>query len=166
MPETRQASRMELNDDERIEKTIEKVLNNQSFIKRIVETATAVIRELYEERIKALEAKCNLLLNCFAEVLALPIMSGKIEEGFVRAQSDNLPEVNNFMVAEYFANNDCYSALELCEVKEDRAARANYGMSAVFFLKSKQLKTLKQQLRKPDQPLQQVVNRISEHDYF
>ncbi|KAK4881344.1 hypothetical protein RN001_004663 [Aquatica leii] len=61
MPETRQASRMELNDDERIEKTIEKVLNNQSFIKRIVETATAVIRELYEERIKALEAKVCLL---------------------------------------------------------------------------------------------------------
>ncbi|KAK4886135.1 hypothetical protein RN001_002406 [Aquatica leii] len=62
MPETRQASRMELNDDERIEKTIEKVLNNQSFIKRIVETATAVIRELYEERIKALEAKLSLLI--------------------------------------------------------------------------------------------------------
>ncbi|KYM96997.1 hypothetical protein ALC62_12331 [Cyphomyrmex costatus] len=53
---------------------------------------------------------------------------------FVRAQSDNLPTVNIFMVTEFFKNNECFNVAESRGVKTDRSKRENYGDSAVGYV--------------------------------
>lgn len=42
------------------------------------------------------------------------------EEGYSKAQSDNLPIVDMFMVADFIKNNDCFSLGEVRGVKTNK----------------------------------------------
>ena len=43
-----------------------------------------------------------------------------LRENFVRAQSDNLPEVNVMMVLDYFQHHDCFNIVESAGIKMER----------------------------------------------
>ncbi|KAF5277320.1 hypothetical protein FQR65_LT16010 [Abscondita terminalis] len=64
-------------------------------------------------------------------------MSGKrirFEEGYIQTQSNNLPKVDSWMVAQYFANSECFSAEEMRGVKSTSAGRENYGDEGVGYV--------------------------------
>lgn len=44
----------------------------------------------------------------------------EMELGFVKADSRNLPDINHFMVAEFFSNSDLYVSAEMRAVKNQR----------------------------------------------
>jgi hypothetical protein len=44
-------------------------------------------------------------------------MSRKVVEGFVPAQSNNMPKIDSWMVAQYLSNNECFNAPEMPGVK-------------------------------------------------
>ncbi|KAF2906070.1 hypothetical protein ILUMI_00107 [Ignelater luminosus] len=47
-------------------------------------------------------------------------MDLKVDKEFLQAKSDNLPQIDVFMVAEFFRNDECFTASELSGVKEKK----------------------------------------------
>ncbi|KAK5639483.1 hypothetical protein RI129_011221 [Pyrocoelia pectoralis] len=58
-------------------------------------------------------------------------------DGFVKAQSDNLPKVSVLMVTEFFASSECFNAAETRGVKLHKSQRENYGDSAIGYVELK-----------------------------
>ncbi|XP_072943451.1 uncharacterized protein [Epargyreus clarus] len=59
------------------------------------------------------------------------------EIGFVKAQSDNLPKIDAFMMTAYFASNPDFMSAEIKGVKAARSERESYGDSAVGYVQVK-----------------------------
>ncbi|CAG4938604.1 unnamed protein product [Colias eurytheme] len=59
------------------------------------------------------------------------------ETGFVKAQSDNLPKIDAFMMTAYFASNPDFTSAEIRGVKAARSTRESYGDSAVGYVQVK-----------------------------
>ncbi|KAF9411550.1 hypothetical protein HW555_009698, partial [Spodoptera exigua] len=59
------------------------------------------------------------------------------EAGFVKAQSDNLPKIDAFMMTAYFASNPDFTSAEIRGVKAARSTRESYGDSAVGYVQVK-----------------------------
>ncbi|XP_060807339.1 uncharacterized protein LOC132903320 isoform X2 [Amyelois transitella] len=59
------------------------------------------------------------------------------EAGFVKAQSDNLPKIDAFMMTSYFASNPDFTSAEIRGVKAARSTRESYGDSAVGYVQVK-----------------------------
>ncbi|KAF9808195.1 hypothetical protein SFRURICE_017347 [Spodoptera frugiperda] len=57
--------------------------------------------------------------------------------GYVKAQSDNLPKINVFMMTAYFTSNSDLTSTEIKGVKAARSARETYGDSAVGYVQVK-----------------------------
>ncbi|KAF5280940.1 hypothetical protein FQA39_LY17920 [Lamprigera yunnana] len=53
---------------------------------------------------------------------------------FMKAQSDNLPSVDLFMVIQFIARNDCYNAAEIRDVRALKSMRKDYINSAVGYV--------------------------------
>ncbi|GLV37568.1 uncharacterized protein CBL_20380 [Carabus blaptoides fortunei] len=60
-----------------------------------------------------------------------------VEPGFSKGQSDNLPYVDEFMVANYIKSHECYTSTELRGVKASRASREEYGDNAIGYVQVK-----------------------------
>ncbi|CAG9763417.1 unnamed protein product [Ceutorhynchus assimilis] len=58
-------------------------------------------------------------------------------EGFIKAQSDNLPLVDSLMIAEFFSKNELFTSAEQRGVKAKRSERESYGDSAVGYVELK-----------------------------
>ncbi|VEN48622.1 unnamed protein product [Callosobruchus maculatus] len=93
------------------------------------------------------------------------------ESGFVKAQSDNLPKMDAFMVAAFFANSPLYKSAEIRGIKADSAGRENYGDAALGYVQLKReghLCTVKAKIcpehkvRNKDYLVTLVVNEQSE----
>ncbi|XP_035435718.1 uncharacterized protein LOC118266384 [Spodoptera frugiperda] len=59
------------------------------------------------------------------------------DNGFVKAQSDNLPKIDAFMMTTYFASNPDFTSAEVKGVKAARSQRESYGDSAVGYVQIK-----------------------------
>ncbi|KAJ8710275.1 hypothetical protein PYW07_009641 [Mythimna separata] len=59
------------------------------------------------------------------------------DNGFVKAQSDNLPKIDAFMMTTYFALNPDFTSAEVKGVKAARSQRESYGDSAVEYVQIK-----------------------------
>ncbi|XP_075986122.1 uncharacterized protein LOC142983144 [Anticarsia gemmatalis] len=57
--------------------------------------------------------------------------------GFVKAQSDNLPKIDVFMMTTFFASNLDFTSTEIKGVKAARSGRETYGDSAVGYVQVK-----------------------------
>ncbi|KAF9422136.1 hypothetical protein HW555_002157 [Spodoptera exigua] len=64
-----------------------------------------------------------------------------MEDGFVKAESTNLPMVNTLMVAQYFASNPDLSicSAELRNVKTAMSGRESYGDDALGYVQLKRV---------------------------
>ncbi|KAF5308208.1 hypothetical protein FQR65_LT06388 [Abscondita terminalis] len=56
---------------------------------------------------------------------------------FVKAQSDNLPKLDSFMLVEFFNENKLFTSAEIRGIKADSAGRENYGDAAVSYVQVK-----------------------------
>ncbi|XP_051156855.1 uncharacterized protein LOC127278934 [Leptopilina boulardi] len=61
-------------------------------------------------------------------------MVNKLDPGFEKADTTNLPKINVFMVYEYITNNERYNAPEVRGVKATLSSRENYGDSAIGYV--------------------------------
>ncbi|KAF9416639.1 hypothetical protein HW555_006069 [Spodoptera exigua] len=62
-----------------------------------------------------------------------------MEDGFVKAESTNLPMVNTLMVAQYFASNPDFCSAELRNVKTAMSGRESYGDDALGYVQLKRV---------------------------
>ncbi|KAF9415527.1 hypothetical protein HW555_006846 [Spodoptera exigua] len=89
----------------------------------------------------ALECKTlqNNELNKQVEELTkeIKLLKTMTEAGFVKAQSDNLPKIDAFMMTAYFASNPDFTSAEIRGVKAARSTRESYGDSAVGYVQVK-----------------------------
>ncbi|KAJ8711958.1 hypothetical protein PYW08_008912 [Mythimna loreyi] len=60
-----------------------------------------------------------------------------MEDGFVKAESTNLPRINALMVAKFFACNPDFCSAELRNVKTSISGRESYGDDAVGYVQLK-----------------------------
>ncbi|KAJ8720818.1 hypothetical protein PYW08_006283 [Mythimna loreyi] len=60
-----------------------------------------------------------------------------MEDGFVKAESTNLPRINALMVAKFFACNPDFFSAELRNVKTSISGRESYGDDAVGYVQLK-----------------------------
>ncbi|KAJ8667697.1 hypothetical protein QAD02_009360 [Eretmocerus hayati] len=61
-------------------------------------------------------------------------MPVKLDTGFAKADSTNLPKVNCFMVWAYIVSNEKYNAPEVKGIKATLSSRESYGDSAVGYV--------------------------------
>ncbi|XP_043478494.1 uncharacterized protein LOC122513004 [Leptopilina heterotoma] len=61
-------------------------------------------------------------------------MVNKLDPGFEKADTTNLPKLSVFMVYEYITNNERYNAPEVRGVKATLSSRENYGDSAIGYV--------------------------------
>ncbi|XP_026741056.1 uncharacterized protein LOC113503360 [Trichoplusia ni] len=59
------------------------------------------------------------------------------DTGFVKAQSDNLPKIDVFMMSTFFASNPDFTSAEIKGVKATRSGRESYGDSAIGYVQVK-----------------------------
>ncbi|KAF5281934.1 hypothetical protein FQR65_LT14460 [Abscondita terminalis] len=64
-------------------------------------------------------------------------MTSKAKVDFVEARSDNLPKLDSFMVADFFANNPMFTSAEIRGVKADLSGRSSYGDNAIGYVQLK-----------------------------
>ncbi|KAK4882633.1 hypothetical protein RN001_005952 [Aquatica leii] len=74
------------------------------------------------------EQNYTLSINLFIS------MAASSSTDFVQAQSDNLPHVDIFMVMQYIASSDCYTAAEIKGIKALHSMRAKYINAAVGYV--------------------------------
>ncbi|CAM1330219.1 Uncharacterised protein g10244 [Pycnogonum litorale] len=60
-----------------------------------------------------------------------------MEDGWEKANSTNLPEVDPIMVQDYFTKDQRFFSAEMRAVKTDRSCRSSYGDTAVGYVQLK-----------------------------
>ncbi|KAJ8913304.1 hypothetical protein NQ315_010971 [Exocentrus adspersus] len=61
-----------------------------------------------------------------------------VDSGFIKADSGNLPEVDMFMVFDYFNKNKDFISAEMRGIKLLRSGRQSYGDNAIEYVQLKQ----------------------------
>ncbi|KAI4454199.1 hypothetical protein MML48_10g00004289 [Holotrichia oblita] len=65
-----------------------------------------------------------------------------VDNGFIKADSANLPEVDIFMVMDYFNRNKDFISAEMRGIKLLRSGRQSYGDNAIGYVQLKQTEAL------------------------
>ncbi|GBP22832.1 hypothetical protein EVAR_17186_1 [Eumeta japonica] len=66
----------------------------------------------------------------------------KVEKDFIKADSANLPKVDSFMIANFFASNPDFCSAEFRNVKTSVSSRQSYGDDAIGYVQLKRDHTL------------------------
>ncbi|GBP82900.1 hypothetical protein EVAR_66576_1 [Eumeta japonica] len=66
----------------------------------------------------------------------------KVEKDFIKADSANLPKVDSFMIANFFASNPDFCSAEFRNVKTSVSSRQSYGDDAIGYVQLKRDQTL------------------------
>ncbi|GBP70352.1 hypothetical protein EVAR_51675_1 [Eumeta japonica] len=66
----------------------------------------------------------------------------KVEKDFIKADSANLPKVDSFMIANFFASNPDFCSAEFRNVKTSVSSRQSYGDGAIGYVQLKRDHTL------------------------
>ncbi|KAG5871400.1 hypothetical protein JTB14_030676 [Gonioctena quinquepunctata] len=61
-----------------------------------------------------------------------------VDTGFIKADSANLPELDIFMVMDYFNENKDFISVEMRGIKLQRSGRQSYGDNAIGYVQLKQ----------------------------
>ncbi|KAG5863121.1 hypothetical protein JTB14_013063 [Gonioctena quinquepunctata] len=61
-----------------------------------------------------------------------------VDTGFIKADSANLPELDIFMVMDYFNKNKDFISVEMRGIKLQRSGRQSYGDNAIGYVQLKQ----------------------------
>ncbi|GBP53663.1 hypothetical protein EVAR_36032_1 [Eumeta japonica] len=61
----------------------------------------------------------------------------KVEKDFIKADSANLPKVDSFMIANFFASNPDFCSAEFRNVKTSVSSRQSYGDDAIGYVQLK-----------------------------
>ena len=67
-------------------------------------------------------------------------MAHKLLKGFVKGNSDNLPEVNIISLGVFIAKDNNFISPEISNIKAIRNGRESYGESAVGYVQVKRVK--------------------------
>ncbi|XP_037294959.1 uncharacterized protein LOC119189459 [Manduca sexta] len=65
-----------------------------------------------------------------------------MEIGFIKADSANLPKIDSFMIANFFASNPDFCSAEFRNVKTSLSSRQSYGDDAIGYVQLKRDATL------------------------
>ncbi|VEN57621.1 unnamed protein product, partial [Callosobruchus maculatus] len=95
-----------------------------------------IVLSIYRSPDSSVDGFLESLYNCLM-CLEKPVKIDMTESGFVKAQSDNLPKIDAFMVAAFFANSPLYTSAEIRVIKADSAGRENYGDAALGYVQLK-----------------------------
>ncbi|XP_047524826.1 uncharacterized protein LOC125062752 [Pieris napi] len=56
------------------------------------------------------------------------------DKGFIKAKSDNIPEVDIFMITDFFLNDVRFNSAEVRVAKVSRSSRESYGNKAIGYV--------------------------------
>ncbi|XP_046964290.1 uncharacterized protein LOC124533166 [Vanessa cardui] len=66
----------------------------------------------------------------------------QVEKDFIKTDSANLPKVDSFMIANFFASNPDFYSAEFRNVKTSVSSRQSYGDDAIGYVQLKRDHTL------------------------
>ncbi|KAF9416047.1 hypothetical protein HW555_006459, partial [Spodoptera exigua] len=73
---------------------------------------------------------------------SLTTIKMQVEKDFIKADSANLPKVDSFMIANFFASNPDFCSAEFRNVKTTVSSRQSYGDNAIGYVQLKRDSTL------------------------